>query len=76
MILRIMSRVKKREGVNSSSRLRHPQLLLANNVSLHHRFIINIITITTVITFIINQGCTNCCSLAAGLLGNEERMRK
>ena len=23
-----------------------------------------------------NQGCTNRCSLAAGLRGNEERMRK
>ena len=53
MILRIKSRVKKREGVNSS-RLRHPQLLLANNASLHHRFIINIITITPVITYIFN----------------------
>ena len=24
----------------------------------------------------VQQGCTNCCSLAAGLRGNEERMRK
>ena len=51
MIMKMMSRVKKREGVNSSSRLRHPQLLLANNASLHHCFIINIIT---GITFIFN----------------------
>ena len=54
MIPKIMSRVKKREGVNSSSRLRHPQLLLANNASLHHCLIINTIIITTVITFIFN----------------------
>ena len=30
----------------------------------------------TVVLICNNQGCTNRCSLAAGLRGNEERMRK